>query len=876
MCAPVRIGLSSGCRRPAAVALVWLGVVLAAALALAGPAAALTVGSGRDRARITRDSYGVPHIFGVTQTGMWFGAGWAQAQDRLVQMELVRRNAEGTLSAVFGSSQLSSDESTRQQYYTPAEYAAQYQSMPRALRIAVAAFCNGINAYVRQAYATLAARDREVPFEFWFAGTLLKLSGPYRPPPWRPTDVLAIGANLARSFGGGGGRELDNLAYLRYLQSKFPPQAMAIFNDTRWINDPTAPTTVPAGPANLSRTPLGRAAAVSSGADGSLAAAARVLRWLPTSSVRSAAATLTAMRARKREVGERFKVPWKDGSNAFIVAPWRSADGHALLWGAPQEGFGSPSIDVEAYLRAPGYDAAGMQIAGEPFILIGQNRSIAFTTTSEELVNSQIYAERARFSGQTPVSYLYKGRWRIYKVIHERIGVSGSRPVDFPVYRSVHGPAFKLDPADGVVYTTRYASWMREQGSFAGFAEQGTDRTLAQYRASIAKVATLHNFFYADRKGNIAYFGAGLVPILPRCGACDPRLPHNGDGSQEWRGFVAFRDMPHSINPAQGYLVNWNTKPDAQHYYQQNGGDEYWGRIYRSDRIAQLIRSHGRHMTFADVLAVERDIGTIDDNSYRPTASYFLPYLFRAYARLRAGHDPLVDTLAHPSLAAAIATLKRWDGHRTHGQPAMTIYVQFVAALTRNLFSGGVNAGERYIGSVNLADKSVDGSDYSSNATYNLIWHILGRTTGLVPCGTLCFKGDYFGGHRDQILVEGLDDALAILAGTGRQLDNGDKRGFGTPDVRRWGWVPHRDINWDSLDPIAAIGGVQTHFGSSPSEDRSTYMQGLDLGGARIVGVNVLPPGQSGFIAKTKRPDLHFGDQIGLFDAFRYKPFTIR
>jgi len=61
---------------------------------------------------------------------------------------------------------------------------------------AVAAFCNGINAYLRQAYATAAGCGREVPFEFWVAGRLLKLRGPYRPPLWRATDVLAIGANL--------------------------------------------------------------------------------------------------------------------------------------------------------------------------------------------------------------------------------------------------------------------------------------------------------------------------------------------------------------------------------------------------------------------------------------------------------------------------------------------------------------------------------------------------------------------------------------------------------------------------------------------------------------------------------------------------------
>ena len=159
----------------------------------------------------------------------------------------------------------------------------------------------------------------------------------------------------------------------------------------------------------------------------------------------------------------------------------------------------------------------------------------------------------------------------------------------------------------------------------------------------MSKVVTLHNFFYADRRGNIAYFGVGLVPILPKCSACDPRLPHPGDGSQEWRGFIPFSKMPHSVNPRQGYLVNWNTKPDREHYYQQNGGDEYWGTIYRSDRIAQIIRAHPR-LSFAQALSVERDIGTIDgDQTYRPTAPYFLPFLFGAYSRLTKAHDPVVS-----------------------------------------------------------------------------------------------------------------------------------------------------------------------------------------------------------------------------------------
>ncbi len=837
-----------------------LGVLCTAlaALVFAGPAAAYTVGSGRDRVTIVRDAYGVPHISSRTLQGMWFGVGYAQAQDRLVQLELVRRNAEGTLAQVFGPSELSTDEDNRQQFYTVAELRWQLSQLPGWIRRALADYAAGVNAYIAAAYRTAASAAADVPYEFWVAGRVLHLSGPYRPGPWIPLDTMAIGDNLAREFGGGGGNELNNLTLLRYLQAKYASNAHAIFNDLRWINDPTAPTTLPAGAANLPRPPA-------------LNPAERAVGYVSPAAARAGAAALNAIRARREQRGELFKVPWRDGSNAFVVAPWRTASHRALLWGAPQEGFGSPSIDLEQYLHGPGYAAGGMTIPGVPVILIGQNRDIAFTTTSEELVDQQIYAEKVDFSTPVP-RYLYRGHMIPMQVIHESIPVAGQAPVDYVIYRTVHGPVFEMDRAAGVAFSMRYASWLREQGTLLGFAEQAGDHTLAQYRRSMAKIATLHNFFYADRRGNIAYFGTGLVPILPHCPACDPRLPHPGDGSQEWRGFVPFADMPHSINPRQGYLVNWNTKPDAAHFYQQNSGDEYWGTIYRSNRIAQLIRAHP-HLTFGQALSIEHDIGTMDgDETYRPTAPYFLPFVFAAYSRLVAAGDPLVTPATHPLLAGAIARLKSWDRYSSIGQPAMSIYVEWVGALQRNLFGGGVNPGEPFTGAINLSDTSLGTGDQRGNATYNFTEHLLAGTRGLVPCGTLCFRGDYFAGHRDQLLIESLNDAVAILSGTGPMLDNGSANGFGTTNISRWGWRPYPDINWDSLDPVAL--GVTTHFGNSPSQERSTYMQMLELS-TPIRAVNVLPPGQSGFISKAGVPSSHFGDQIGLFDSFSYKPMRL-
>jgi hypothetical protein len=151
--------------------------------------------------------------------------------------------------------------------------------------------------------------------------------------------------------------------------------------------------------------------------------------------------------------------------------------------------------------------------------------------------------------------------------------------------------------------------------------------------------------------------------------------------------------------------------------------------------------------------------------------------------------------------------------------------------------------------------------------TYNLLYHILAGTTGVVPCNTLCFTGGYFAGHTSQILVESLNDAITILSGTGTQLGQ-NVPGFGTTNIARWGYKPAKDQNWDSLDPLAA--GVTTSCGTSASQNRSTFMMAVDVGHV-VTGQDELPPGQSAFISPAGLPSQHLCDQVGLFNNFQYK-----
>ena len=129
----------------------------AASTTAAASCAGEHVGDGSRAALICREAtYGVPSVYADRMPGVWFGTGWAQAEDRLVQMELVRRNARGTLSELFGAfdpSTIDQDKQTLTVYYTDAELQQQFDSLPR-MRTAITDFVAGVNAYVDHAYAT--------------------------------------------------------------------------------------------------------------------------------------------------------------------------------------------------------------------------------------------------------------------------------------------------------------------------------------------------------------------------------------------------------------------------------------------------------------------------------------------------------------------------------------------------------------------------------------------------------------------------------------------------------------------------------------------------------------------------------------------------
>jgi len=182
--------------------------------------------------RILRDRYGVPHVFAPSARAVYFGNGYAVAEDRLAQLEKYRRAARGELAELVGPGGVSQDREARREGYTEEERERQFQRLSGPLKEALQAYADGINAYLT------ACEKTGLPPE------AKKLGIPIRP--WRVTDTLAIGGMMGRRFGGGGGEELRNLLVLSFLKTRFGTGAQQVFDDLLPLNDPASPTTIPA------------------------------------------------------------------------------------------------------------------------------------------------------------------------------------------------------------------------------------------------------------------------------------------------------------------------------------------------------------------------------------------------------------------------------------------------------------------------------------------------------------------------------------------------------------------------------------------------------------------------------------------------------
>jgi penicillin amidase len=753
-----------------------------------------TLQVGPDTARIARDGFGTPHVFAPTNRALFVAYGWAVAEDRLFQLELNRRAARGRLAALFGPAFVPADRVARVVGYTDAELDAMFAALVPEEREIYEAYRDGVNRYLDEVVAANPAA--KLPFEFHALGAF--------PEPWTDRDSVAFGAFMVRRFGEIGGREPRNLALLERLALRHGPEAgAAIFGDVRWLDDPDAPVTVPDPASGPRQKP----------------APARTGRG-PF----RASDDLEVAKALWESLG----VPTRLGSYAWTVSAARSAEGGALLYGGPQMGSSSPEVLHEVQLTGGnGFHVVGMAFAGAPPVLIGRNAHVAWTSTTASGDNLDVYLETLCDAGAGPgTGYGFRGACLPFEARVETIDVRGGAPALQQVLRTVHGPV--VDVQGGFAFSQRRAHWMRELETGSAFFAFGRAAGLSAFEAAVRKVVTSHNFLYVDRRGNIAYWQAGQVPVRPVDAATglpfDPRLPLPGDGSAEWTG--ALVPVPRSVNPPQGWLANWNNKP-SRHY--PAADEQIFGKQGRLREIAARLAALPA-MTLDDMRDIPRDIGRVKGNGR--DARYLVPHLLAA---LDAA-PPL-----HPAAAGARAVVEGWSGNAFADAVASTtleagevIFETWLSRALANAFGDelGPDAGE---------------------ASANMLLHALDAATGGsgVPPSR-----DHFAPERWQaVLSRSFDEAVAGLAAAGG------------PGAAAWTAPrPETVFRHPVLGEVARI----------PASNRATYAQIVLASRPRMSGESIFTLGQSGFVRLVPplgfEPDPHFADQLPLYAAFEYKP----
>jgi penicillin amidase len=556
-------------------------------------------------ASVLRDRWGLPHIYAADVPDGFFALGLVMAQDRLWQMDLMRRAAQGQLSAVAGRATLALDRHARTIGFGRIA-AAQEAYLSADARLALERFSAGVNTYI----GVLHERRGAWPPEF----DLLR----YRPAAWHPVDSLAIvkllgwflSTALDTGFFALAAREHVGDAGLRALFPDYPPEA---------------PTIVPTPPGGWN-------------------------------------AVIAAPAAGERQLRELLGMPARGtGSNAWAIAATRAAGGQALLANDPHLELQQPARFYEAHLVAGDLDVYGAWVPGTPSVVSGHNGRIAWGATNVGALVTDLYVER--LDPETGARAWYVDHWEALGTVTERIAVRGAADEVLRVRSTRHGPlvgsAWPDVPGPGAL-ALRWTGMepSDEIGAVLALMRAGDWEA---FNAALDGVATpALNVVYADRAGNIGYRCAGRVPLRSAATV----LPVPGwDGQHEWRGYIPPAALPRAYNPPAGWIVTANHRivgPDYPYPL-----PILWEPPYRARRITELLATTPR-LDADTCAAIQRDVRSTHARDLLPallTALRAIPERWSAVERAAlALLEEWDGTMAADSAAAALwgVFYQRW------------------------------------------------------------------------------------------------------------------------------------------------------------------------------------------------------------------------
>jgi len=575
---------------------------------------------------IVRDNANVPHIFGSADKDVYFGLGYAHAQDRLWQMITLRRTAQGRLSEIFGAATLNTDTLLRR-FDLYALSVQSVETLDPKTRSALEAYAAGVNARLDQINSESLGRG---------APEMLLFNAPVAP--WRPADSVAIAKLLGLQLSG----HLD-------AEVKRARTSLALTNPDR-LRDilPDAPGT-------------GIAA---------LPEYATLFPGLPRFSANVPLDPNPLSPFKPTELA--------GASNAWAAAPSRSASGGTLLANDPHLGFTAPSVWYLARLELRSGGVIGGTVPGMPAVLTGRSDRLGWGLTSAYVDDQDVYIEQ--INPDNPQQYRTPDGFKEFRTRASIITVKDADPVTLTLRWTDNGPVLpgshynlaSITPA-GHVATVNWTVLSGRDTSLAAALNLMEAGTIAEaLTATRDHIAPAQNLTLVDRQ-QIAMKTIGAIPRRDAGHQSQGRLPTPGwIAENRWQGVMPYTANPAFIAPRGGILGNTNNKTVDRPF--PNHVSYLWGDTQRVQRWQRLMQNRQVHTRDSFIEA------QLDTVSF--TARSLLPLIG---AELWFTGEAAPDGTPERQRQRALTLLAGWSGEMNEHLPEPLIYAAWLRRLQARL-----------------------------------------------------------------------------------------------------------------------------------------------------------------------------------------------
>ena len=594
---------------------------------------------------VERDAHGVPRIRAGSLDDLVFAQGFVTAQDRLWQMDLLRRHAAGELAAILGRTMLQHDRLQRTlQLRTAADNAV--AALPADQKHWLEVYARGVNA-------SIAAQHDRLPIEFRLLG--------YQPAAWTPRDTMLVELAMFQDLTTGFPVKLGREALAAHL----PPQLIAdLYPTGSWrdhppgqpVPDVTAPQPeIKDVPPDESQSKLRRPAERTTSAKDLLAL---------------------------EQTLALFHAPCDScvaGSNGWAVSGSRTTSGKPILSNDMHLSLSAPGLWYEADLEATNpaplaeFHAAGVTLPGAPFVIAGHNAHVAWGFTNLGADVQDLYIEHTR---GTPSGAEYQtagGEWLPLQYHTEVIQVRGSANVVLDVPLTRHGNidtpiVSSILPGEKRSLSLRWIIYEPANVTDPFLAVDSASDWASMLSAFAAWGGPPQNLMYADDQGHIGYHAVGRIPVRGDANNPSPLAPVPTDATapdaaaHEWAGYIPFDQLPQAFDPPDGVLSTANARVTPDGYRYPITLD--WMAPYRTERIYKVLESSATQpfaagpdevpapkplLTPADMLALQNDVFSELDQVLAQRYAYAIDH----------ATGPLKDS---KPLHQAADLLRSWNG----------------------------------------------------------------------------------------------------------------------------------------------------------------------------------------------------------------------